>query len=96
MHTCPKCTRGKMEITMQSIPPNPKIDGKSLITCIHCEGSGKLDDEQLAEIKSEDDMWCTCSEIKDHHWDFYEDGDNGEIYKHHYRHKLCGKVLQIG
>jgi len=47
------------------------------------------------EMEKEKELWCSCPE-QDGSIDYYQDGEHPELDKHHYRHRKCGKIVQIG
>ena len=93
MHICPKC-KGTKEIEL-TVHMDGKVD-KCKIDCVDCDGTGEVDDDGLAEIEYEKNMWCKCKNPNMDNIIFYDDGEHSEIHKHHYRHGTCGKVVQIG
>jgi hypothetical protein len=89
---CPQCNDGKMTITVHQI--GQKADSVK-IDCIHCDGTGEIDQQTADLIEEEKNMWCKCdnpSEWPKH----YKDGEHPDLYKHHYRCTNCDGVQQIG
>ena len=93
MPKCPKCKNGKMTIHLVNDNTDMEID------CIHCEGTGKLTDERIAQIEA-NDKWmkenmCHCDDST--FGSYPEDGEcDCGMYKQHVHCGGCGKISQIG
>lgn len=90
-HICPGCKDGKIDITVHNAGSITQIK----MDCTWCLGLGILDDDRLQDYNDYQNVWCTCDKVGTDVI-YYEDGVHPEITKHHYRHKECGKVVQIG
>jgi hypothetical protein len=102
MKNCPSCQgSGKKSIELIEIGTETKSSVSS-ISCIDCDGDGTVTEEKFQQIQEGNEYYekamCTCDNPHD---DTYyvpdNDGSNGEWFlKHHWVHKKCGKVVQIG
>ena len=88
---CTQCKDGKMTINVTEYGKEPKAVE---IDCIHCNGSGEIDQATAEAIEYEKNMWCKCDEHTGPR--YYSDGEHPEISKHHYRCTTCDGVVQIG
>ena len=86
-HECPSC-KGTGKTTLRS---NTDIVE---LTCFTCEGIGTVSQAELDYLEWEKNQWCNCDESED--VIFYDDNEHPECAKHHWRHKDCGKIVQIG
>lgn len=73
--------------TSRGMEPQPPVE----ISCIWCNGTGKLTDEQQREIADYQAGWCTCGNPSKqvNSWRL-TDGSHG------YDCADCGKLLQTG
>jgi len=93
--TCPACQgSAKQTITVHQIVENVMTVKDEKVTCVWCNGEGKLSSDRIAIYMMYAEMWCKC------HGEtptvFYKDGEHPDLFKHHYRCGVCGKVKQIG
>lgn len=97
METCPCCKGGKVqhitgvEITVNGSRDLPPVD----VPCVWCDGEGVVDSKVVREHQFYRTMWCTCGNPSAKTV-FFNDGEDAEISKHHYRCYDCRKVTQIG
>lgn len=92
LHDCPACKKGKITVKVhQQGQQASSIE----IDCGWCDGTGSVNDKRLAEHKAYQEMWCRCDDVG-HDVKHYRDGEHPELLKHHYRHTVCGRVIQIG
>ena len=90
-HTCPGCKGGKINVTVHSMGQMTSVE----LDCIWCNGAGKVTDSRLQAYYDHKNMWCECKG-DDLDIQYYADGEHPSLSKHHYRHRKCGKVVQIG
>ena len=90
-HTCPGCENGKINVTVHNCGSITQIKWD----CTWCHGTGQLDNERMQAYNDFKNVWCKC-EGDDLDIQYYEDGEHPQLSKHHYRHRACGKVVQIG
>ena len=92
-HECPSCKgSGKLKICSSMGLNEPVITTE--INCISCEGQGRISQEQFEYLKWEAEQWCQCDDNDDDV--YYDDGEHPDCFKHHWRHRECGKIIQIG
>jgi hypothetical protein len=90
-HICPGCKEGKIDVAVHNAGSITHIK----LDCTWCLGIGKLDDDRLQDYKEFHNVWCRCDNVG-HNVKHYEDGVHPDMRKHHWRHTVCGKVVQIG
>lgn len=93
---CPQCSgacRISVEVTEIASGGHRKKSSVDM-KCITCDGAGKVSASVVAALKREQEMWCSCASPGEPQ--YFADGDDLEIWKHHWRCRACGKVLQIG
>lgn len=94
MQTCPQCNGAKtVNISVHSSEEKPTYFPMS---CPSCDGQGVISDEQLAEIKAEQDMWCSCGNPSQNAYYVPDNTPHGKVRKHHYCCNDCHKIVQIG
>ena len=96
MNICPTC-KGKRTVTVtaHNFEKGKFVAQKPVeMKCVVCNGIGGVTDAQLKALKEYESMWCTCKVQEP--VQFYDDGEHPDLRKHHYRHRTCGKVVQIG
>jgi len=96
MHTCPTCKgSGYQTIT---VIDHTKENGRSShqTKCSLCEGRKVVDQATFDIHNLEMAMWCDCPEDTILHSTYFDDGEHPNVFKHHWRCKICGKITQIG
>ncbi len=93
MKKCPSCKEGKINVTC-SMYGSDEPATVTEMDCVICGGDGKLSDEEYQALEEHKADWCTCKDQTP--IDFYDDGQHYKLHKHHYRHRTCGKIVQIG
>ena len=92
---CPPCSgSGRMKIQVSEDRPTGVVKSTMEMKCITCNGAGKVSLKVLADLAREQEMWCRCTTAGEP--EYYGDGEDGEIWKHHWKCRSCGGVLQIG
>lgn len=94
---CSVC-KGKATITLRIVDhiagKAPETKPPVQLPCIHCNGTGYMTPEQVAQHEWEQAQWCRCSDIHDS--TYYDDGEHPDCHKHHWRCDACGLITQIG
>jgi hypothetical protein len=90
---CPRCEgKGKQSIGISEYgQPEESFE----MTCMTCKGSGEVTAFEAEMFEQEQGMWCGCGNPSND-GDFYEDGEDPVVGKHHWKCKDCKKVLQVG
>lgn len=100
MVSCSGC-EGKKTIEVQTtIFGSDEPASVTTMRCVVCDGEGEINIEDRLAIIAHENDWCKCK-LSDDEWlgaqtDYYEDGEHPDCYKHHYRHRACGGITQIG
>jgi len=94
---CSTCKgKGKVDVEINEISPDGRKTSNVTLTCVDCDGKGKISKlkaKALAEHKAD---WCQCEDVG-HNVQYYADGQDRRCLKHHYRHEPgCGGIVQIG
>ena len=91
---CPRC-KGSGKMTLKVSTYGEDGSESIEINCVTCDGTGEVTSYQNELYKQEVAMWCRCGNPSGD-VDYYEDGQDPVIQKHHWNCKDCGKVLQVG
>ena len=99
MKECPTCKgKGKLkvvvrvrEVTPVGVTHIPPLE----ISCVVCEGVGKVTAAKLEAMKAEADLWCSCGNPSGNS-KYHDDGDHPNCSKHCWTCEDCGKILQVG
>jgi Fe2+ or Zn2+ uptake regulation protein len=87
------CQDGKVTITVHE---GDKPVRSMELTCVICDGAGKITKAKARAVKAEQAMWCQCGNpgvVTSYH----PDGERGAAcHKHHWTCDDCGKVVQVG
>lgn len=92
---CPSCVGGKQTTTITEWGSNKPPESYQM-NCFRCKGTGFIDSQTAATIEYEKNMWCKCKGSDPRNARYYKDNEHPKISKHHYRCRVCGKVIQIG
>ncbi len=94
MPVCPKC-HGKKTLTITVNTPTEPLQETVELSCVWCDKTGEVTEQQLASIEGEDAMWCRCGnpsgDVR-----YVADGESVAISKHHWCCVDCDKIVQIG
>ena len=72
-----------------------ETESTSMIDCIYCSGTGQLTEQELSDLKAEQDLWCSCGNPSDEAT-YWEDGENPDCDKHCWTCNDCEKIIQVG
>lgn len=89
MPKCPKCTAGRITVTVNNGVDEP---AQLEMDCPYCDGKGEVSDKKLAAIEAVSKIWCLCGNPSQQCT--YHPDEPG--LKHHWTCDDCGKVTQIG
>jgi hypothetical protein len=92
---CTACKNGVQTITECFPFDDDREDEEFEIDCVVCDGVGRISEAEKKAIDEHQADWCKCKNI-DGTVDFYDDGEHPKCSKHHYRHRKCGGIFQIG
>jgi len=95
MEVCPVCKGSGIQTITVSYWGSDEPDEESKMSCVGCNGEGRVDEETYEDLIYEQNMWCECGNPS-RQSKFYKDGEHPIVRKHHYRCKDCGNVTQIG
>lgn len=92
---CIKCKgTGKIKVTAHYMKDSVQVVSSSDLTCVHCNGTTRLLNKELENIKKFDSSFCECDNRENPK--YYADGEHKDLYKHHWRCSGCDGVIQIG
>lgn len=95
MVACPACHEsGKMTVQVSEMMQEGVRRSSLEMKCVTCNGVGKVEPRVVADLERERSMWCDCAAPGDP--EYFRDGAHAEIWKHHWRCRTCGGILQIG
>jgi len=64
---------------------------------IKIEAETQEDRDLFQQIDDESHLWCECDDPHSGQVDYVDDNTpGGLVMKHHYVHRACGKIVQIG
>jgi RecJ-like exonuclease len=81
-----------LDVTVHDGGDTSKIE----LTCITCDGHGKVTAPKMRAFYAMKAAWCRCDEVGDN-VRYYDDGQHPDCTKHHWRHEPgCGLIVQVG